>query len=498
MLLCRQNGGSYANLQVSVGLWFIHSSKKMTLVVARRREDEITIVSDTRITHDSQQSVEHIRGAVVKCVILSLTISVSFSGHVPTAAKVIHEFFEKWLNLPREEIINNIFQCHNDSNQAADFIVAFLQPSMLVCIKGGQVLRDVDTAWIGDWKAFFAFQKFANEAEVINVDRSGDEYLIMGLRVADQLARNKGSVISTLFKSMKAVIDARVSNMVGGFSILLVTDNQHFRYGEYVDSESSKLEIDEFDLPIAYPIGSEACGHYTVYYAFAQYGSRCVPVLYFPEGKLGVIFELTQAGGMKSLGLPAWSFDEFLCKIRTNGLTVRATLPNEDQLRLMATNLHSNLSLKQDEDTAECLSSKSSQSVSTKPRPQVRVLNCKVAICEVLSSTEDLAGYANVLAKKPKIDVQDITGYVDALVKQPGALLFIHKVTGRKISLGEVFSKTIFQQRLVSGFKVGELKTLFSYLLCNESDEDHFSVRINGREIAIHRLVISGTVIADM
>lgn len=95
----------------------------MSLIVARRFNDSITIVSDTRITHSSHKKVDHIRGAVVKTVMLIPTFSLSFAGDENFAGETIKAAF-RWLRFNQDEIVDRLLAKHLESNGSTDFIAA--------------------------------------------------------------------------------------------------------------------------------------------------------------------------------------------------------------------------------------------------------------------------------------------------------------------------------------------------------------------------------------
>jgi hypothetical protein len=93
--------------------------------------------------------------AALKIVILSPTLCAAYAGRSGLAREAIRQASRECLE--PEAVIELLTDAHRQSEGAADFLVATVQPSRLVVIKNDCV-KAAESAWLGDANAFAGCQ----------------------------------------------------------------------------------------------------------------------------------------------------------------------------------------------------------------------------------------------------------------------------------------------------------------------------------------------------
>ena len=132
----------------------------MTLVVARRTDNTVLLLSDTKVTSDLAIHPSLLDGAL-KTIIVSPTVCVSFAGNTEVARDSFAGIFSNQL-CGRAAINAHLLDCHIRSGQATDFVIASLEPTVsLDRIAAGLLEHGLQSTWIGSHAAFEAFQELA-------------------------------------------------------------------------------------------------------------------------------------------------------------------------------------------------------------------------------------------------------------------------------------------------------------------------------------------------
>ena len=138
--------------------WQSEVRNQMSLIVARIIEDEIRIVSDTKVTNYSAVHNTPLNGSL-KCVVVSPSCCVCFAG-LAGLAQVAMAPILKSNDLDRASITRHLMREHLAEGCKTDFIVAFADPQpTLVRIIDGMIEEDLPSAWIGDQPAFATYQE---------------------------------------------------------------------------------------------------------------------------------------------------------------------------------------------------------------------------------------------------------------------------------------------------------------------------------------------------
>ncbi len=143
----------------------------MSLIIARIVEDEIRIISDSKITNPTAIRSWPMTDAL-KALVLRPDLCVCFAGNVRKAEKAL-EWVRKELQTEDYDlsaILQLLVRASVDGESGipiTDFIVATLRSNISIhMIKDGRLESNVRTAWIGDYDAFCAFQEYCNSPDV--------------------------------------------------------------------------------------------------------------------------------------------------------------------------------------------------------------------------------------------------------------------------------------------------------------------------------------------
>jgi len=128
----------------------------MTLVVAKKKGEVLSLVSDTGISLNGEQLGPDKQ--IPKLCILDRNLAVGFSGSSDLALRAIRAAPKDGAATYRS-VTSHFLEGHRQYD--TDFILAFGPPlSKLARISDGEVKQGHTAEWIGDQAAFAAFQEF--------------------------------------------------------------------------------------------------------------------------------------------------------------------------------------------------------------------------------------------------------------------------------------------------------------------------------------------------
>ncbi len=146
----------------------------MTLVIAKIFEDNIQIISDTKISDIYLGSQNPLSGQL-KTVILNPHISISFSGLPGYVEEVLEPFYQKkYPNSNSIVVVNSIlFKClevNIKSDNLTNFIVCvmFQNKPTIFRISNGKIEQNLKNAWIGDKVGFNKYQEYYHSSNEID------------------------------------------------------------------------------------------------------------------------------------------------------------------------------------------------------------------------------------------------------------------------------------------------------------------------------------------
>jgi hypothetical protein len=144
----------------------------MTLIYAERVGTQVAVWSDTAITNENASHLAVIPD-VLKSIIISHELCVSFSGSVTGCLDVIRSVSEQYSMNKSLEIVLGILKNHTGSHsEHSEFLVVFNE--RLVKIKDGNLFEGCASYWIGDARAAseFLFQRDGMLRQGAEIDQS--------------------------------------------------------------------------------------------------------------------------------------------------------------------------------------------------------------------------------------------------------------------------------------------------------------------------------------
>jgi len=270
----------------------------MSLIVARIENNQISIVSDTKLSdpkgHErSSRDIKLLSEGVIKSTIISNEVCISFAGAVNEAENTI-----KLINkqLPIEEIIDILFYSHQNSQQSTDYIIAVAKPLPQIIEIKDSTCREVSSSWIGSHNAFKRFQQFTLEA------LKGSNTQTSFFNVTPSIENKPSDYFMKMSDSMDGVIADSDIPEVSGFKVHVAYIDNSFQFREYYHSYPGHIEIEgtltHEDPSVIIPLnmnGTAASGGYTVNF-FTSNGNFNEVGVHIQQGEYGIIYSRKENG----------------------------------------------------------------------------------------------------------------------------------------------------------------------------------------------------------
>jgi len=241
----------------------------MSLVVAKKKNNKIFVVSDTCIDNpDNLNRVDLVAPAEysqIKTLIINPFICVSFAGEIVPAREALAAC--RRLNYKVDEIINYLLSVNISSENKADFIVCVALPPYLIYEIKDSKINKVESAWIGHQNGFNEFQRHFHS-------------------LPDDVARKDLS--NDMENSMVAAIESNVAG-VNGFIISVSNEKMEFHYKNFIRSYILPATI----IPGKFHVithGTAQEGGYTV--NIFPNNRRDVLAIHIHQNRFGIIYSL--------------------------------------------------------------------------------------------------------------------------------------------------------------------------------------------------------------
>jgi hypothetical protein len=246
----------------------------MTLVVAKIINEKIYIESDSKITDEYDSWYNPLLG-VLKIVIISPSIAISYSGNISYAEEALKYIITNNV-LSYHQIIHYLYSVHTKSCLQTNFLICILKKNetSIVKIFDNQVYSGDESYWIGDAQAFNTFQF---------------HFL--------PLIKEGKSKLDSLKNAFTKVIEDELITTVGNFNFSVYTDDEVspqgkvFLYKDTFDIQMTEMQ-GPFDNKINLPIslGSVKGGSYGISYLSSFSPEMHGIALHFTHFDLGVLF----------------------------------------------------------------------------------------------------------------------------------------------------------------------------------------------------------------
>lgn len=249
----------------------------MTLVVARIIEDEIFVISDTKIT-DPNEIVNNPLTRAIKAIIIHPNIFIAYAGDfevAKSALSCIYNLIDSQPDFSVVELLKILFDSHRESKGETDYIIGlinYFKPE-LIRITNGEIESNLNATWIGKKEGYSLYQEHYH-----NFLASGN------------------SQIASMQDAFTMVIENESIPEVGNYTISIETNKDIDKeccfllysinivnYSGIVHCKGSK----EF-APLT--LGSPESGAYSLSYFGSINPNKYAVALYFPHGEFGVLF----------------------------------------------------------------------------------------------------------------------------------------------------------------------------------------------------------------
>jgi tetratricopeptide (TPR) repeat protein len=260
----------------------------MSLVVARKIDTKVLILSDTKLTYSGQVTFNRNNGhpldGTIKTLIIDRSLSISFAGEISFAEEAM-KLLGKCNSTT--EIKQLLLSKHIESKQQTEFLIVNSAPLTIHHIKNGEG-GDVEQSWLGSANAFNRYQGyFLGDLKTENANS-------VSISMEMQSRDKEPAIFSKMSKAFDSIIDDTSVPEVDGFKIKVGLEGGNFKYFPYVHSyRSSPLE---FKIPEAPGIYLENIGHapaaaggYTINF-FNSSEDFLTVGLHLQQGRLGIIY----------------------------------------------------------------------------------------------------------------------------------------------------------------------------------------------------------------
>jgi hypothetical protein len=211
----------------------------MSLIVARKYQNNIIIVGDSKITYPYLDK-NNPKDGLVKSVIINAQLCISVAGVVDYGNEALQKIGK---GKSKTEVIEILEFFHSKSGNETSFLVCFGNPHYKIIRIDNGVTESVQNGWIGSHPAFEKFQYYYHTPDAA-------KKLFEGLttfkihQLPDEFDENGRHIYSTMFASMNGVIEDPSILEVGGFIIPIVYEKNSFNYMIYVHMYRKPIDID--------------------------------------------------------------------------------------------------------------------------------------------------------------------------------------------------------------------------------------------------------------
>jgi hypothetical protein len=281
----------------------------MSLIVARKEGNQIAIVSDTKLTypnHEIKGQKESPKEGILKTIILSTNLCVSFAGEIEHAENALREIEN---NCNFNEVVEILYKYHKISNHQTEFLVCSANPNPIIHKIKDNESKEVQTSWIGDRDAFNSFQesmmgtKKGTKSENQNQTKSKAGIVITEMDLSFEV-----DMQVNLFSKMSSAMDAVIENeniaSVGGFKVTVIY-KEKFNFGKYGKLYRGNVELFGNSSHVI-GHGSANEGAYSINFIGSSNDYKTV-ALHVRQGNFGLIYTRKNYGLLR----PAlFQFDE--------------------------------------------------------------------------------------------------------------------------------------------------------------------------------------------
>lgn len=279
----------------------------MSLIVARKINNKLIIVGDTKLTYPYKEKNSP-KDGTIKSIILNSTISVCFAGDVYYAEEALKEIAS---NYDLENIKSTLLKWHLESEGSTDFIIAVgCNEPYFLTIKDSIIKLEYQ-CWIGSIDGFRKFQELFLSNYVHRYECGVNLNIVQQPASEDELFKEQ---YNKLYEAMIGVIEDNSINEIGGFIIPLIFENNKFSYHFYVSVFRKPIDVDEEigkEKWNKVVFGGAEDGSFTVNFSG---GDNAELAIHFYQGEIGVVYSRLENGLLnpKTYQMDEIDFTEFI------------------------------------------------------------------------------------------------------------------------------------------------------------------------------------------
>lgn len=243
----------------------------MTLIVGRICQGSLRVDSDSRITDPNVASNKNnIFSGLLKSIVLSPDLSISYAGGVDTAQKAIETIYSlKAFNIAIVKA--ELLRIHRNSDMETDFLIASIENRpLLYKISDGKVDVSNTTQWIGDLDGFDYYQR----------------QFLPNLKSFEQK-----HISSVHEKAFTSVIENEKISSIGGFHVTVFRSEHGLRYlGKMTLNMGRSTTVTAKQGINHIPWGSAETGAYSCSYLISENPFKPAIGIHFAMGNFGTLY----------------------------------------------------------------------------------------------------------------------------------------------------------------------------------------------------------------
>lgn len=247
----------------------------MTLIIAKKIDENISFISDSKIT-DINEVRNNILTSNLKVFILNKKTCLAFAGNVYFAEKFLKHFYSlKIYNL--HYLLQYCCLLNRESNNSIEFALGYInemEKPELYKIKNGTVENNLQNLWLGDHLAFEKYQFFFH-----NIQENLNTKMKMNFAFKDVIENEDIETVGNF------MISASSWKPQGFNENIFTYDCQHASTIMYLPS----VKLKPFETKLMQVVSDENGGFSETYLTSLTIDLPAIAI-YFHVGKFGVLF----------------------------------------------------------------------------------------------------------------------------------------------------------------------------------------------------------------
>jgi Tetratricopeptide repeat len=247
-------------------------------------------MADTHLTDPENGQRSRPLEGLIKTVVLSDKLAVSFAGSLYWAEKALAEVDDARKGAVDVQVLVDILsRVHEMSGRKTDFLIAEAGNTPgLIEVKNGRA-HSVVASWLGSWHGFERFQGFATGA-LLPKRQPTNTVAFEVFKVPEASPGEVCESYSGLVNAMRSVIDDETIPEVGGFVVPVGIHDGRFAYMHYATVLTNPIAFDKMPPEFVVHFGTVEEGGYGFNLIADRTSGAKGMAVYALQGKYGVAF----------------------------------------------------------------------------------------------------------------------------------------------------------------------------------------------------------------